>query len=157
MFWILSLNSFLIRWRKRSPCIWYCLVSQPRRVSIYAINPLWKDLLGCLHSFTKGNQPWIFTGRMDAEAELPILQSPDMKSQLTGKDPDAGKDWGREEKRAKEVEIVRWHQRWCYHVTWTGANSERWWGARNTGMLQSTGLRRVRYNLKTEQQHSLAT
>ena len=40
----------------------------------------------------KGNQPWIFTGRTDAEAEAPILWSPDAKSQLTGKDPDAGKD-----------------------------------------------------------------
>ena len=40
----------------------------------------------------KGNQPWIFTGRIDAEAEAPILWPPDAKSQLTGKDPDAGKD-----------------------------------------------------------------
>ena len=40
----------------------------------------------------KGNQPWIFTGRTDAEAETPILWLPDEKSQLTGKDPDAGKD-----------------------------------------------------------------
>ena len=40
----------------------------------------------------KENQPWIFTGRTDAEAELPILWSPDVKSQLTGKDSDAGKD-----------------------------------------------------------------
>ena len=40
----------------------------------------------------KGNQPLIFTGKMDAEAEAPILWPPDVKSQLTGKDPDAGKD-----------------------------------------------------------------
>ena len=40
----------------------------------------------------KGNQPWIFTGRSDAEAEAPIHSLPDAKSQLTGKDPDAGKD-----------------------------------------------------------------
>ena len=40
----------------------------------------------------KGNQPCVFTGRMDAEAEAPILWPPDVKSQLTGKDPDAGKD-----------------------------------------------------------------
>ena len=54
----------------------------------------------------KGNQPWIFTGRNDAEAEAPILWSPDVKSQLTGKDPDAGKDRGQEEKRATEDEVV---------------------------------------------------
>ena len=41
----------------------------------------------------KGNQPWIFIGRTDAEVEAPILWSPDEKSQLIGKDPDAGKDW----------------------------------------------------------------
>ena len=46
----------------------------------------------------KGNQPWIFIGRTDAKAEAPILWPPDMKSRLTGKDPDAGKDWGHEEK-----------------------------------------------------------
>ena len=46
----------------------------------------------------KGNQPWIFIGRTDAEAEAPILWSPDVKSQLTEKDSDAGKDWGKEEK-----------------------------------------------------------
>ena len=46
----------------------------------------------------KGNQPWIFIGRIDAEAEAPILWLPDVKSQIIGKDPDAGKDWGQEEK-----------------------------------------------------------
>ena len=46
----------------------------------------------------KGNQSWIFTGRTDAEAEAPILWSPDAKNWLTGKDPDAGKDWRWEEK-----------------------------------------------------------
>ena len=54
----------------------------------------------------KGNQPWIFIGRTDAEAEAkaPILWPIDMKSWLTGKDPDWGKDWGQEEKRAAEDE-----------------------------------------------------
>ena len=55
-----------------------------------------------------GNQPWIYIGKTDAEAEAPVLWSPDMKSQLIGKDPDAGKDWGQEEKgRATEDEMVR--------------------------------------------------
>ena len=46
----------------------------------------------------KGSQSWIFIGRTDAEAEAPTLWPPDAKSQLIGKDPDAGKDWGQEEK-----------------------------------------------------------
>ena len=46
----------------------------------------------------KGNQPWIFIGKTDTEAEAPILWPPDTKSQLFGKDPDAGKDWRQEEK-----------------------------------------------------------
>ena len=57
----------------------------------------------------KGNQPWIYTGRTDAEA--PVLWPPDAKSPLTGKDPDAGKDWGQEEKGATEDEMFRWHHR----------------------------------------------
>ena len=57
----------------------------------------------------KGNQLWIFTGRTDAEAEAPILWPPDAKSQLTGKDPDSGKDWEQEEKGTRENEMVGWH------------------------------------------------
>ena len=54
----------------------------------------------------KRNQPWIFTGRTDAEA--PILWPPYMKSRLIGKDPDAGKDWRQEEKGVTEDEMVGW-------------------------------------------------
>ena len=57
----------------------------------------------------KGNQPWIFIGRTDAEAKAPVLWPPDGKSWLTGKDPDAGKDWGQEEKGAAENDKVEWH------------------------------------------------
>ena len=57
----------------------------------------------------KGNQPWLFIGRTDAEAEVPILWSPDAKSWLTEKAPDAGKDWGQEEKGATEDEMIGWH------------------------------------------------
>ena len=56
----------------------------------------------------KGNQPWIFIGRTDAEGEALILRPPDMKSQLIWKDPDAGKDW-RWEKGMTENEMVGWH------------------------------------------------
>ena len=54
----------------------------------------------------KGNQSWIFTGRTDAEAKTPILWPPDAKNWLTGKDSDAGKDWGQEEKETTEDEMV---------------------------------------------------
>ena len=57
----------------------------------------------------KGNQPWIFTGRTDAEAEAPTLPPPDAKSHLLEK-TDAGKDWGQEEKRVTEDERVGWHR-----------------------------------------------
>ena len=59
----------------------------------------------------KGNQSWIFIKRTDVEAETPILWPPDTKSWLLGKDPDAGKDWGREEKGMTEDEMVGWHHR----------------------------------------------
>ena len=61
----------------------------------------------------KGNQPWIFIGRTDAEA--PILWSPDAKSWLIGKDPDAGKDWGQEEKVVIVDEMVGWNHRLNEH------------------------------------------
>ena len=57
----------------------------------------------------KGNQPWIFIGRTDAEAEAPKLWPPDVKSWLIEKDPNAGKDWGQEEKIATEDEVAGWH------------------------------------------------
>ena len=57
----------------------------------------------------KGNQSWIFIGRTDAEAEAPILWPLDAKNQFTGKDPDAGEDWGQEEKGEAEDEMIGWH------------------------------------------------
>ena len=65
----------------------------------------------------KGNQSWIFTGRTDAKAETPILWPPDAKSGLIWKDPDAGKDWKREEKGTTEDEIYTfgWHHQLSGH------------------------------------------
>ena len=57
----------------------------------------------------KGNQPWKFIGRTDAEAEAPILWPPGEQNWLIGKDPDAGKDWKQEEKGTAEDEMVGWH------------------------------------------------
>ena len=55
----------------------------------------------------KGNQPWIFIGRTDAEVEALVLWPPDAKSRLFRKDPEAGKDWGQEEKGVEEDEMIR--------------------------------------------------
>ena len=66
----------------------------------------------------KGNQPWLLTGRTDAKAEALILWPPDAKSRLIGKDPDAGKHRGQEEKEKKEVkedELVGWYHRFDEH------------------------------------------
>ena len=57
----------------------------------------------------KGDQSWVFIGRTDAEAESPILWPPHVKSWLIGKNPDAGRDWGQEEKGMSEDEMVGWY------------------------------------------------
>ena len=59
----------------------------------------------------KGDQSWVFIGRIDAKAETPILWPPDAKSCLIGKDSDAGRDWEQEEKGTTEDEIAGWHHR----------------------------------------------
>ena len=59
----------------------------------------------------RGDQSWVFIGRTDVEAETPILWPPHAKSWLIGKDPDAGRDWGQEEKGTTEDEMAGWHHR----------------------------------------------
>ena len=76
----------------------------------------------------KENQPWIFTGWTDAEAEAPKLWPPDAKSRLTGKDIDTGKDWGQEEKEVTEDKMVDLHQPHNgYEFEQTPGDSERQW------------------------------
>ena len=97
----------------------------------------------------QGNQSWIFIGRTDAEAEAPILWPPDAKSWLTGKDCDAGRDWGQGEERAAEDEMVREHH-WL-----NGHETEQTLGVggrqRSLACCSPWG-QRVRHNLATEQQ-----
>ena len=59
----------------------------------------------------KGDQSWVFIGRINAEAETPLLWLPHSKSCLIGKDPDARRDWGQEEKGMTEDEMTGWHHR----------------------------------------------
>ena len=93
---------------------------------------------------SKGNRPWIFIGRTDAKAETPVLWPPDAKSWLIWKVPDAGKDWGQEEKGVTGDEIVgcQW--------TWVLVNSRSWWWTGRPGMLCFMGLQRVGHNWVTE-------
>ena len=68
----------------------------------------------------KGDQSWVFIGRTDVEAEIPIFWPPDAKSWLIWKDPDTGKDWGLEEKGTTEDKTVGWHHRLNGHgFGWT--------------------------------------
>ena len=95
----------------------------------------------------KGNKSWIFTGRTDAEAQIPILWPPDAKSLLFGKDPDAGKEWGK--KGATEDEMVGWHHQLNRHeFEQTPGNSE---GQGSLACCSPWDLR-VGQDLVTEQQ-----
>ena len=68
----------------------------------------------------KRDQSWVFIGRIDVETETPILWPPDVKSWLIWKDPDAGKDWGQEEKGMTEDEMAGWHHQFDGHgFAWT--------------------------------------
>ena len=69
---------------------------------------------------SKGDQSWVFIGRTDAKAETPVLWPPHVKSWLIGKDPDAGRGWGQEEKGTTEDEMAGWHNRLDGHgFGWT--------------------------------------
>ena len=96
----------------------------------------------------KGNQPWIFIGRTDAEAEAPILRPPEVKSQLTGKDPVAGKDWGQEERGRQRM------RRWdgiIHSMDVSLSKLQEIMKNREPGVLQYMGLQRVGHNWATEQ------
>ena len=94
---------------------------------------------------SEGDQSWVFIGRTDAEAETPMFWSPHAKSWLTGKNPDAGRNWGQEEKGMTEDEMVGWHHRLDAHeFEWTpGAGDGQeglacWdsWGRKESDMTQ---------------------
>ena len=98
----------------------------------------------------KGNQPWLFIGRTDGKAEAPVLWHPDVKRQLIGKDPDAGKDWGQEEKGAAENEMVGWHHWLNGHVFEQTLGDSK--GHGSLVCCSPWGHKRVGHNLVTEQQ-----
>ena len=97
----------------------------------------------------KVNQPWVCIGRTHAEAEAPILWPPDVKGLHIGKDSDAGKAWGQEEKRMTEDKIIGWHHQLNGNkFEQTPANSE---GQGNLVWCNSWGCR-VRHDWVTVQQ-----
>ena len=73
----------------------------------------------------KGNQSWIFIGRTDAEVEAPVLWPPDAKSQLTGKDPDTGKDWEQDKRMTEDKMVGRHHQLNGYDEQTLGDSEEQ--------------------------------
>ena len=90
-------------WTPKNWCFWIAVLEKTHE------SPLDNKELKPVNP--KGNQPWIFIGRTDAEAETPILWPTDVKKWLIGKDPDAGKNRRREEKGTTEDERVGWHHR----------------------------------------------
>ena len=86
----------------------------------------------------KGDQSWIFIVRTDVEAETAILWPPDAKSQLTGKDPVAGKDWRQEEIEGDDRVWDVWMTSSTWW-TWVWASSRSWWWTEKHGVVQSMG------------------
>ena len=89
-------------WALKNWCFWTVVWERTLE------SPLDCEEIKLVHA--KGNQSWIFIRRTDAKAETPILWLPDVKNWLIRKDPDAGKDWGQEEKGMTEDEMVGWYQ-----------------------------------------------
>ena len=88
-------------WAPKNWCFWTVVLEKTLE------SPL--DCKDIQPVYPKGDQSWVFTGRTDVEAGTPILWPSDVKSWLIGKDPDAGKEWGQEEKGTTEDETVGWH------------------------------------------------
>ena len=105
---------------------WTVKKAERQRIDVFELwcwRKLLKSPLDCKEIqpvHPKRDQSWVFIGRTDAEAETPILWPPDAKSWLIWKDPNAGKDWGQEEKGTMEDEIVGWHHQLSGHgFGWT--------------------------------------
>ena len=120
-------------WRKLSPeewCVWTVVLEKTLE------SPLDCKEIQPVHS--EGDQPWDFFGGNDAEAETP----PHAKSWLTGKDSDAGRDWGQEEKGRTEDEMARW--------MWVWVNSGSWWWTGRPGVLWFMGSQIAWHDWVTE-------
>ena len=98
-------------WAPKNWCFWTVVLEKTLE------SPLDSKEIQPVHP--KGDQSWVFIRRTDVEAETPILWPPDEKSWLIWKDPDAGKDWGQEEKGMTEDEMAGWHH-------WLDGRESQW-------------------------------
>ena len=98
-------------WALKNWCFWNVVLEKTLE------SPLDCKEIQSVHS--KGDQPWVFFGRTDTKAESPIVWLPHAKSWLIGKDSDAGRDWGQEEKGTTEDEMAEWHH-------WLNGHEFRW-------------------------------
>ena len=125
-------------WVQKNWCLWTVVLEKTLE------SPLDCKEIQPVHP--KGNRSWVFIGRTDVEAETPILCPPDAKNWLIWNNPDAGKDWGQEEKGPMEDEMVRWYHRLNGHeFGWTPGV-----GDGQGGLLRFMGLQRVWHDLVTE-------
>ena len=143
--------------------IWTIKKSEHRRIDAFELwcwrrlleSPLDNKEIQPVHP--KGDQSWVFIGRTDAEAEAPLLWPPDAKTWLTGKGPDAGKDWRWEEKGMTEDEMVGWHH-WLngHGFGWTlGAGDEQGglaccgsWGCKGSDIIEWLNWTELRDNFE---------
>ena len=131
---------------------WPVKKAEHRRIDAFELW-CWRRLLRFPWTARRSNQsilkeisPWVFIGRTDAKAETPILWPPHVKSWLIGKDSDAGRDWGQEEKGWGWDGWMASATQW----TWVWVNSRSWWWTGRPGMLWFMGSKRVRHNWATE-------
>ena len=125
-------------WTPKNWCFWTVVLEKTLE------SPLDFEKIQPVHP--KGNQSWIFIGRTDAKAETPVPGTPLVKSWLIGKDSDAGRDWGQEEKGKTEDGWMASLTRW----TWVSVNSGSWWWTGRPGVLWFMGSRRVGHDWATE-------
>ena len=126
-------------WGLKNWCLWTAVLEKTLEspVDCKEIQPV--------HS--RGDQSWVFFGRNDAKAETPVLWPPHAKSWLIGKDPVAGRDWGKEEKGTTGWDGWMASPTW---QTWVWVNSRSWWWTGRPGMLWFMELQRVGHNWVAE-------
>ena len=126
-------------WAPKNWCFWIVVLEKTLE------SPLDCKEVQSVHP--KGDQSWVFIGRTDAEAELPVLWPPDLKSWLIEKDPDTGRDWVQE-----EIGTTAWDGWMALPTqwTWVWVNSGSLWWTGTPGMLWFMGLQRIGHDWASE-------